>query len=265
MPRVMGIVNVTPDSFSDGGRFDTTEAAVVHALALLDEGAAVVDVGGESTRPGASPVGASTERDRVVPVIEGIVGARPDTIVSIDTTKAEVAEAALVAGATIVNDVSASLESVAAAHGAGWIAMHACGLSETMQNDPTYDDVVEEVYAFLVDAVARGQAAGVEQIWVDPGVGFGKTLEHNLDLVANLDRFTALAPALLGVSRKRSVGDLHAASDATVRGGVLEPVPTDNRLEGSLAMATWGGFLGVDMVRVHDVRATVHAVGVIAR
>ena len=137
-----------------------------------------------------------------------------------------------------------------------------------MQNDPPYDDVVEEVeevQAFLVDAVARGQAAGVEQIWIDPGVGFGKTLEHNLDLVANLDRFTALAPVLLGVSRKRSIEDLHAASDATVHGGVLEPVPTDDRLEGSLAMATWGGFLGVDMVRVHDVRATVHAVGVIAR
>ena len=265
MPRVMGIVNVTPDSFSDGGRFDTTEAAVAHALALLDEGAAVVDVGGESTRPGATSVDVSTERDRVVPVIEGIVAARPDTIVSIDTTKAEVAEAALVAGATIVNDVSASLESVAAAHGAGWIAMHAGGPSATMQNDPIYDDVVEEVHAFLVDAVARGQAAGVEQIWIDPGVGFGKTLEHNLDLVANLDRFTALAPVLLGVSRKRSIGDLHAASDATVHGGVLEPVPTDDRLEGSLAMATWGGFLGVDMVRVHDVRATVHAVGVIAR
>jgi dihydropteroate synthase len=143
--------------------------------------------------------------------------------------------------------------------------MHAGGPSATMQNDPTYDDVVEEVHAFLVDAVARGQAAGVEQIWIDPGVGFGKTLEHNLDLVANLDRFTALAPVLLGVSRKRSIGDLHAASDAAVHGGVLEPVPTDDRLEGSLAMATWGGFLGVDMVRVHDVRATVHAVGVIAR
>ena len=265
MPRVMGIVNVTPDSFSDGGRFDTTEAAVTHALALLDEGAAVVDVGGESTRPGATLVDTSTERDRVVPVIEGIVAARPDTIVSIDTTKAEVAEAALIAGATIVNDVSASLESVAAAHGAGWIAMHAGGPSATMQNDPTYDDVVEEVQAFLVNAVALGQAAGVEQIWIDPGVGFGKTLEHNLDLVANLDRFTALAPVLLGVSRKRSIEDLHAASDATVHGGVLEPVPTDDRLEGSLAMATWGGFLGVDMVRVHDVRATVHAVGVIAR
>ena len=168
MPRVMGIVNVTPDSFSDGGQFDTTEAAVAHALALLDEGAAVVDVGGESTRPGATSVDASTERDRVVPVIEGVVAARPDTIVSIDTTKAEVAEAALVAGATIVNDVSASLESVAAAHGAGWIAMHAGGPSATMQNDPIYDDVVEEVHAFLVDAVARGQAAGVEQIWIDP-------------------------------------------------------------------------------------------------
>ncbi|MEO0493258.1 MAG: dihydropteroate synthase [Actinomycetota bacterium] len=265
MPSVMGIVNVTPDSFSDGGRHDTTEAAVEHALDLLDEGADVVDVGGESTRPGAEPVDTATELARVIPVIEGILAARPGTVVSIDTTKAEVAEAALAAGATIVNDVSASLEATAAAHGAGWIAMHAGGPSRTMQDDPTYDDVVAEVHEFLRDAVERGRAAGVERIWVDPGFGFGKTLDHNLDLVANLDRFVDLAPVLLGVSRKRSIGDLHAASDASVRGDDPASVPADDRLEGSLAMATWGGFLGADIVRVHDVRATVHAVGVIAR
>lgn len=265
MPQVMGIVNVTPDSFSDGGQHDTTDTAVAHALALLDEGAAIVDVGGESTRPGATPVDVETELARVIPVIEGILAARPDAVVSIDTMKAEVAEAAIDAGASILNDVSASLEAVAAAKGVGWIAMHAGGPSQTMQDDPHYDDVVEEVRTFLADAVARGRAAGVEQIWVDPGIGFGKTLDHNLDLVANLDRFTDLAPVLLGVSRKRSIGDLHAASDATVHGGAPEPVPADDRLEGSLAMATWGGFLGVDIVRVHDVRATVHAVGVIAR
>jgi dihydropteroate synthase len=261
----MGIVNVTPDSFSDGGRFGTTEAAVAHALALLDEGAAVVDVGGESTRPGATPVDVSTERDRVVPVIEGIVAARPDTIVSIDTTKAEVAEAALVAGATIVNDVSASLESVAAAHGAGWIAMHAGGPSATMQNDPTYDDVVEEVHAFLVDAVARGQAAGVEQIWIDPGVGFRQD--------PRAQPRSRREPRPVHGARSGTAGcqpqTQHWGSARRERrhrhGGVPEPVPTDDRLEGSLAMATWGGFLGVDMVRVHDVRATVHAVGVIAR
>ncbi|MEM8705662.1 MAG: dihydropteroate synthase [Actinomycetota bacterium] len=261
----MGIVNVTPDSFSDGGQHDSTDAAIAHALSLLDEGAGIVDVGGESTRPGATPVDVDTELARVVPVVEGIVAARPDAVVSVDTMKAAVAEAAIAAGATIVNDVTASLEATAAAHGVGWIAMHAGGPSQTMQDDPQYDDVVDEVHTFLADAVARGRAAGVERIWIDPGVGFGKTLEHNLDLVANLDRFADLAPTLLGVSRKRSIGDLHAASDATVHGGAPEPVPADDRLEGSLAMATWAGFLGADIVRVHDVRATVHAVGVIAR
>lgn len=258
--RVMGVVNVTPDSFSDGGRHDTTDAAIAHGLKLLDEGADILDIGGESTRPGATPVDEATEVARAIPVIEGIVAARPGTVISIDTNKAEVAEAAAAAGASILNDVTASLEHTAARNGMGWIAMHASGPSQTMQNDPRYGDVVGEIADFLADAARRGSAAGVSDIWVDPGVGFGKTLEHNLELIANLDRFGQIAPTVVAVSRKRSLGDLHARSD-----GLDEPTGVDDRLEASLAIATWGGFLGADLVRVHDVRATVHAVGVIAR
>ena len=262
-PKVMGVVNVTPDSFSDGGRHDSTDAAVAHGLALLDEGADLLDVGGESTRPGAVPVDEATELARTIPVIDGIHRARPDATISIDTSKAAVAEAAAAAGASILNDVTASLEAVAARNGMGWIAMHASGPSATMQDDPRYDDVIEEIVTFLTDAAARGRAAGVERVWIDPGIGFGKTIEHNLALVANLDRLTPIAPVVLAVSRKNTIGRLHAASDQGGDPIDLEPTDADDRLEGSLAMATWGGFLGVDMVRVHDVRATVHAVGVI--
>jgi len=258
--KVMGIVNVTPDSFSDGGHHDSTDAAVAHALGLLAQGADILDVGGESTRPGAVPVDEATELARAIPVIEGIRSAAPEAVISIDTGKVAVADAAAAAGATILNDVTASLEETAARNGMGWIAMHALGPSQTMQDDPRYDDVVGEIADFLAAAVERGRAAGVTDIWIDPGIGFGKTLDHNLALVANLDRFTAIAPTLLAVSRKRSLGVLHAQSD-----GCDEPTPPDDRLEASLAMATWAGFLGADIVRVHDVRATVHAVGVIAR
>lgn len=258
--RVMGVVNVTPDSFSDGGRHGTTDTAIAHGLALLDEGADILDVGGESTRPGAVLVDEATELARAIPVIEGIKAARPDAVISVDTSKPAVADAAAAAGATILNDVTASLERTAARNAMGWIAMHASGPSQTMQDDPRYGDVVGEIADFLRSAVERGRAAGVADIWVDPGIGFGKTLEHNLDLVANLDRFVAIAPTVVAVSRKRSLGDLHGASD-----GADGPTPPDDRLEASLAMATWGGFLGADLVRVHDVRATVHAVGVIAR
>ena len=263
-PRVMGVVNVTPDSFSDGGRHDTTEAAIAHGMALLDEGADLLDVGGESTRPGAVPVDEATELARAIPVIEGLKAARPDAILSIDTSKPAVADAAAAAGATILNDVTASLETVAARNDMGWIAMHASGPSATMQDDPHYDDVVGEVAAYLADAADRGRRAGIEQLWIDPGFGFGKTLDHNLALVANLDRLLGIAPVVLAVSRKNTIGRLHRASDDGGAASTLEPTPTDDRLEGSLAMATWGGILGADMVRVHDVRGTVHAVAVIA-
>ena len=261
MARVMGILNVTPDSFSDGGRWLDRAAAVARARALVDEGAAVIDIGGESSRPGAEPIDAETELARTVPVIEELAGTLGEVEISIDTTKAEVASAAVAAGATLINDISATLEDVAAHTGAGWIAMHSLGPSATMQDAPVYDDVVEEVAAFLADAARRGRDAGVDRIWVDPGIGFGKTMEHNLDLVANLDRFVKISPTVIGVSRKNFVGRLHAESD-----GITGDVPvadTDDRLEGSIAMGTWSVLKGVDMVRVHDVRATVHAVRVV--
>ncbi|MEM7141302.1 MAG: dihydropteroate synthase [Actinomycetota bacterium] len=261
MTRVMGIVNVTPDSFSDGGRWSDTAAAIAHARRLVDEGAQILDVGGESTRPGSSPVDEATELDRVVPVIEGLAGTVGDVEISVDTTKPAVAAAACRAGATIVNDVSASLEAVAAEHGAGWVAMHALGPSLTMQNDPEYDDVVAEIADFLAEAARRGRTAGVERVWVDPGLGFGKTTEHNLDLVANIGVFSTVAPVLVGVSRKRFVGEIHAVSDGIA--GETPVTDADDRFEGSVAIATWSAHLGVDIVRVHDVRGTVHAVRVV--
>jgi dihydropteroate synthase len=261
MTRVMGIVNVTPDSFSDGGRWLDPAAAVAHARVLVGEGAELIDIGGESSRPGSVPVDAATELDRTVAVIEALAGTIGDVEISIDTTKAEVALAAVAAGATIVNDISASLEGVAAETGAGWIAMHSLGPAATMQDDPTYDDVVEEVATFLDDAARRGRAAGVPRIWVDPGIGFGKTVSHNLDLVANLDRFVKISPVLVGVSRKRFVGRLHADSDGMT--GESSITGAEDRLEGSVALATWSAHMGADTVRVHDVRATVHAVRVV--
>jgi dihydropteroate synthase len=256
----MGILNVTPDSFSDGGRWSSVDDAVAHGRRLVGEGAVVIDVGGESTRPGAAPVDTDTEIARVVPVIEGLAGTIGTAEISVDTTKPEVARAAVAAGATIVNDVSAGLEATAGDLGAGWVAMHAGGPSATMQDDPRYDDVVEEVADHLADAARRGAAAGIDRVWVDPGFGFGKTVDHNLELIANLDRFTGIAPVLLGVSRKRTVGELHSRSDGGPPGAVTE---VDDRLVGSLAMATWAAHLGADLVRAHDVRGTVHAVRVV--
>ncbi|GJM37871.1 MAG: dihydropteroate synthase [Acidimicrobiales bacterium] len=261
MTRVMGVVNVTPDSFSEGGAFGDPAAAIAHARRLVAEGADLIDVGGESTRPGSEPVPEQVELDRVVPVIEALAGTIGGTEISVDTTKPAVAIAAVAAGATVINDVSASLEAVAADQGVGWVAMHSLGPSATMQDDPRYDDVVEEIASFLEDAVARGRSTGVERMWVDPGIGFGKTTVHNLELVANLDRFTAIAPVLIGVSRKRFVGELHAVSDGIA--GETPVTPADDRYEGSVAMATWSAHLGADIVRVHDVRGTVHAVRVV--
>ena len=168
MTRVMGIVNVTPDSFSDGGHWLDPALAVARARRLVDEGADLIDIGGESTRPGAVPVDESTELARTIPVIEELTGTVGEVEISIDTTKPTVARAAVAAGATIINDVSASLEAVAAETGAGWIAMHALGPSATMQDDPVYDDVVDDICAFLAAAAARGRAAGVTRLWVDP-------------------------------------------------------------------------------------------------
>jgi dihydropteroate synthase len=246
----MGVLNVTPDSFSDGGHWLDPEAAVAHGLALAAEGADVVDVGGESTRPGAAEVPVEAELARVIPVVDALA---QHVRVSIDTRKREVAEAALDAGATIVNDVSASLYDVAAVHEAGWVAMHMRGTPLTMQQEAQYDDVVSDVREFLVHRVRLALAAGVTEVWIDPGLGFAKTVDHNLALLARLDELVATGhPVLVGASRKSFIGRL--------TGGA----PVDDRLEGSLAVAVWAMQKGAAMVRVHDVRATVQAARLVA-
>jgi len=257
----MGVVNVTPDSFSDGGRFLDHEAAIARGRAILAEGADLVDVGGESTRPGAEPVPVAEELRRVLPVVEEL--ARYGRV-SIDTRKAEVAEAAIAAGATLVNDVSASLAGVVAAAGpgVGWVAMHMLGDPRTMQEHPTYDDVVHDVRDFLVRRAVAARQAGVEEVWIDPGIGFGKTPAHNWSLLRHLDVLVETGfPVLIGTSRKRFLGLLAAASRGADRD---VPAPTDDRLEESVATAVWAMVRGVRMVRVHDVRATVHAATVVA-
>ncbi len=250
----MGVVNVTPDSFSDGGRFLDAGAALSHARRLVAEGADWLDVGGESTRPGAEPVPEAEEIARVVPLIRAIA-AESAVPVSIDTMKPAVARAAVQAGASMWNDVTAlrwsddSL-SVAAELGCEVALMHMLGEPRTMQDAPRYGDVVAEVTAFLAGRAQAALAAGVKRVWVDPGIGFGKTAEHNLALIANLGEIAALGfPVLLGVSRKRFIA-------------ALDPAGRDagERLGGSLAAALEG--TGAAMVRVHDVRETVQALTV---
>jgi dihydropteroate synthase len=254
---VMGVVNVTPDSFSDGGLFTDAERAVAHGAQLVDEGADIIDIGGESTRPGAEPVSLDEELRRVLPVIEGIHAARPAVAVSIDTRHANVAAEAVAAGAAIVNDISGGADPdmvrVAAQGTAGMVLMHMRGEPRSMQADPRYDDVVAEVHEYLRERVEAALFGGVdaEQLCVDPGIGFGKNLEHNLALLRALDRFHDLdAGLVIGVSRKRFIGTLTDADE-----------PTD-RLEGSLAAAVLASAAGADVIRAHDVRATVRALRV---
>jgi dihydropteroate synthase len=260
-PLVMGVVNVTPDSFSDGGLYLDHDAAIARGLEIIAEGADIVDVGGESTRPGAEPVPVDEELRRVVPVVESLA---TRVRVSIDTRKPEVAEAAIAAGASLVNDVSAALHEVVAAAGSsvGWVAMHMLGDPRTMQREPIYDDVVADVCEFLVGRADAARAAGVQEVWIDPGIGFGKTPSHNWSLLRHLDVFVGTGyPVLLGTSRKRFLGLVTAASDGRADG---ELAPVDDRLEASVATAVWAMVQGVRMVRVHDVRATVHAATVVA-
>jgi dihydropteroate synthase len=268
VPLVMGVVNATPDSFSDGGRaLDPADAAAL-ASAMVDEGAAVLDVGGESTRPGAAPVSVDEELARVEPVLEAVVpiASASGVRVSIDTRHEAVARRAVELGATLVNDVSASLWPVAADLGVGWVAMHMKGTPATMADAPRYDDVVDEVRSFLVERATTAREAGVEEVWVDPGIGFGKTVDHNLELLARLDVLVAEGfPVLVGTSRKSTTGILTARSDARVHGeDASAPAPIGDRLEASLATATWAMQQGARMVRVHDVRPHVHAAAVIA-
>lgn len=253
---VMGIVNVTPDSFSDGGSWFEPELAIRRGHELITQGADIVDVGGESSRPGAIPVPVAEELRRVVPVVEAL---SPHVRVSIDTVKEQVAEAAVAAGATLVNDVSASLWPVAARHRVGWVAMHRQGTPATMQDDPRYDDVVCEVRDLLAARAAVARDAGVTEIWIDPGIGFGKTLEHNLALLARLDVLVATGHrVLVGTSRKAFLGRLAAGPDGV-------PAAPGDRLAGSLASAIFALQRGAGMVRVHDVAATVQAARLVGR
>jgi len=248
----MGILNVTPDSFSDGGKFLALEKAVAHGLQMVEEGADIIDIGGESTRPGAKPAQASEEIARTVPVIKKL-REKTGTLISIDTQKAEVARAALTAGADIINDISAladpGMAAVAAETGAGLVLMHMQGTPETMQNNPRYDDVVSNVWNFLEErmnfAVARGVAP--EQIALDPGLGFGKTDEHNLALLKGIPQLAAAGrPVLVGASRKSFIGRI-------LGGG------TDERLAGSLAIAAFAVLRGAHILRVHDVKESCDA------
>jgi dihydropteroate synthase len=254
----MGVVNVTPDSFSDGGRFLQDGAALVQARRLIAAGADSLDIGGESTRPGAAPVAAAHELARVIPVIEAI-HAESAIPISVDTMKPAVARAAAAAGAAIWNDVTAlrwcdESPSTAADLGCEVVLMHMRGEPGHMQDAPAYDDVVAEVEAFLAGRAEAAMAAGVarDRIWLDPGIGFGKTLAHNLALLAHLDRIVALGfPVLLGASRKSFLAKIDPVAAAP-----------DDRLGGSLAAALAGAAAGVAVVRVHDVRETLQALAV---
>ncbi len=259
----MGIVNVTPDSFSDGGRFLHVDAAVAHGLALVEAGADLLDIGGESTRPGAAAVEPAEERRRVLPVITELA-ATAGVPVSIDTTKATVAAAAIEAGATIVNDVSAgrtdaSMFAVVADGATGYVAMHMLGDPQSMQDSPRYDDVVDEVAGFLVERLAAARDAGIaeEALVADPGIGFGKTVAQNLALLAHLDVLATRVevPVLVGTSRKRFLGTVLR----DVAGADGEPLPAD-RDDGTLATVVWALDVGARIVRVHDARPAVRAV-----
>jgi dihydropteroate synthase len=257
-PILMGVLNVTPDSFSNGGDFFDPERAPARAATMLDEGAQLIDVGGESTRPGSDPVSPEEEARRVVPVIQEIMAERPDAIVSVDTYRSETAEVALEAGARVVNDVTAlrgdpRLADVVAGAGCPVVLMHMLGEPKTMQRDPRYDDVVREVRAFLAARAERAIAAGVEEenVILDPGIGFGKTLEHNLALLNDLDSIVELGfPVLVGASRKSFIGRITGVEGAK------------DRLFGTVAANVIAYERGATLFRVHDVRANREALAV---
>lgn len=251
----MGIVNVTPDSFSDGGQHATTTAAIAHALQLIEDGADILDIGGESTRPGASIVSEQEELDRVLQVIEGLHGI--SVPISIDTYKPEVMRAALATGASVVNDINAlqaaGAMDVVASSDAGVCLMHKQGAPQTMQNKPQYQDVVAEVSAFLRERITAVEAAGIarERIVIDPGFGFGKTLAHNLDLLRGLEAFRALGvPVLAGLSRKSMLGAITGRE-------------VNDRMAASVATVLLAVQRGAAIVRVHDVRETVDALKIL--
>jgi dihydropteroate synthase len=253
-PKLMGVVNVTPDSFSDGGRYLDADAAVRHGEELVRDGATILDVGGESTRPGAVEVEEAEELRRVEPVVQALAG---DATVSIDTSKLAVAEAALDAGASIVNDVTAfkhdpEMAGLCAERGVGVVLMHMPGNPRTMQDDPRYDDVVEDVKAFLAERMefAVGEGISEERIWLDPGIGFGKTLEHNLELLRRLGELRELGrPLVVGTSRKSFIGKVDGSD-------------VEDRIGGSIATSVLAVAEGADVLRVHDVAEMAQALAV---
>jgi dihydropteroate synthase len=257
-PTVVGILNVTPDSFSDGGDFLDPEAAAVHAASMLDEGAGVLDVGGESTRPGSDPVSQEEEIGRVVPVIERVLAVRPEAVISVDTYRSGTATAGLEAGASLVNDVTAlrgdpRMVSVVGEAGCPVILMHMQGDPKTMQKEPRYEDVVREVRDFLAERAEYAVDADVrpENIILDPGIGFGKNLEHNLDLLHNLDAIVDLGfPVLIGASRKRFIERITGVQEAR------------DRVSGTIATTVLAYERGATYFRVHDVRANREALAV---
>jgi dihydropteroate synthase len=254
----MGVVNVTPDSFSDGGDYLDRDRAITHGLELAAEGAAILDIGGESTRPGALPVDAEEELRRVLPVVEGLVAAGTEAQISVDTSKATVASRALEAGATFINDVTAlrgdpEMVSLVASSGADVCLMHMLGEPRTMQEDPRYEDVVSEVKAFLEARLQYAVQSGVEeaQILLDPGIGFGKTLEHNLELIAGVEELVALGrPVVIGASRKSFIGRITGRPD-----------PAD-RAVGTAAINVLAYERGARVFRVHDVASSRDALAI---
>ncbi len=256
--HIMGVLNVTPDSFSDGGAYLEVDSAIIHARSMVENGATILDIGGESSRPGAEPVPIDVELDRVLPVIRALKSEQLDIPISIDTTKAEVAQKALEAGAHIINDITAlqgdtAMADVAAEMEAGVILMHMKGTPGTMQQSPFYEDVVKEIYDNLADWIDRSVDKGIElnRIIIDPGIGFGKTTEQNLQILKKLSVFKQLnRPIMIGTSRKSFIGK-------------LLDLPVTDRVEGTIATVCWSIVQGADIVRVHDVKAVSRAVKMI--
>lgn len=246
-PKIMGILNATPDSFSDGGSYNEVERAVGRIATMVSEGATIIDVGGESTRPGAESVTEQEEIDRVLPILEQAVPQHPDTFFSIDTTKYRVAEEALKLGVHIINDISGlqdpRLVELCVEYDAGYILMHSQGDPQTMQDKPTYDNVVNDLFLFFREKVALAEEKGLQNIIIDPGIGFGKTLKHNADLITGLQTFQSLAvPILVGASRKSMIGQ------------ILGDRPVDDRLIGTIAIHYHALINGANILRVHDVK-----------
>lgn len=253
-PKIMGILNVTPDSFSDGGLFTNVDTALNQIEKMVNDGATIIDIGGESTRPGADPVSVDDELERTIPVLKQAVKRFSDTLFSIDTTKYEVADEAINAGAHILNDVS-GLEKeprfvdLCSKSECAYICMHSQGDPKTMQNNPTYSDVLDDIYTFFEKKISQLNAGGVENIMLDPGIGFGKTLEHNAQLIGDLDHFSSLKyPILVGASRKSMIGKILGSRDV------------DERLIGTIAIHYHCLIKGASIIRVHDVKEAADSV-----